>query len=120
MAAMPARTVYPHITKDPRVRGGRACIDGTRIAVLDIVCLLKEGRRPAEMVGVFTSPLSLAQIHVGPYYCDRANEIEASFVKIERWEAEQERERAKYLPRRQPSQWPSGFSRPPSADTIAS
>lgn len=102
MAAMSARTVYPHITKDPEVRGGRACIDGTRIAVLDIVCLLKEGRRPDEMVGVFASPLSMAQIHAAlAYYYDHANEIEASFGESARWEADYERERAEYL-RRQP------------------
>jgi uncharacterized protein (DUF433 family) len=103
MVAMPARTVYPHITKDPGVRGGRACIDGTRIAVLDIVCLLKEGRRPDEMVGVFASPLSLAQIHAAlAYYYDHPNEIEASFVESERWEVEYERERAEYLRRHPP------------------
>ena len=103
MVAMPARTVYPHITKDPGVRGGRACVDGTRIAVLDIVCLLKEGRPPEEMCGVFATPLSLAQIHAAlAYYYDNADEIDASFVESERWEAEYERERAEYFRRHQP------------------
>ena len=103
MVAMPARTVYPHITKDPGVRGGRACIDGTRIAVLDIVCLLKEGRRPDEMGDIFATPLSLAQIHAAlAYYYDNTDEIDASFVESEQWEAEYERERAEYLRRHQP------------------
>lgn len=102
MAARPARTiVYPHITRDPGVRAGRSCIDGTRIAVTDIVCLLKEGRRPEEMVDVFAVRLSLAQIHAAlAYYYDNSDEIEASFAESEKWEAEYERERAEYLRRR--------------------
>jgi uncharacterized protein (DUF433 family) len=32
------------------VRGGKACIEGTRIAVVDIVVLLKRGYRPEEML----------------------------------------------------------------------
>ena len=100
---MLARTVYPHITKDPGVRGGRACIDGTRIAVIDVVCLLKEGRRPDEMVGIFATPLSLAQIHAAlAYYYDNTDEIDASFMESEKWEAEYERERVEYLRRHQP------------------
>ena len=41
--ATAAKTVYSHITKDPEVCGGRACIDGTRIRVADIACLQREG-----------------------------------------------------------------------------
>ena len=32
-----ARAAYPHIEKTPGVCGGKACIDGTRIRVPDIV-----------------------------------------------------------------------------------
>lgn len=102
MAAMAARTVYPHITKDPDVRAGRACIDGTRIAVIDIVSLLREGCSPEEMVDVFATPLGLAQLYAAlAYYYDNTGEIEASFAESEKWEAEYERERAEYLRRRQ-------------------
>ncbi len=42
-------TVYSHITKDPRVRGGKACIEGTRVAVEDIVFYFHRGY-PAERI----------------------------------------------------------------------
>jgi len=81
LATVP-RVVYPHITKDPGVRAGRACIDGTRIAVIDIVSILKEGRRPEEMVNVFASPLSLAQVYAAlAYYYDNTNEIDAAVAE---------------------------------------
>ena len=37
------------ITKDPRVCGGKACIDNTRIRVIDIVQLESEGYGPEQM-----------------------------------------------------------------------
>ena len=40
--ATAAKTVYSHVTKDPEVCGGKACIDGTRIRVMDIEALAKE------------------------------------------------------------------------------
>ena len=39
MATTAPKTVFSHITKNPKVRGGKACIEGTRISVKDIVCL---------------------------------------------------------------------------------
>ena len=55
------------------------------------------------MGGIFATPLSLAQIHAAlAYYYDNADEIDASFVESERWEAEYKRERAEYLRRHQP------------------
>jgi uncharacterized protein (DUF433 family) len=58
--ATPAKNVYAHITNNPKVLGGRACIDNTRIRVLDIVQLLREGKKPDEMLNVFAVPLTLA------------------------------------------------------------
>ena len=40
--ATAAKTVYSHVTKDPEVCGGKACIDGTRIRVVDIVSLKRQ------------------------------------------------------------------------------
>src|SRR6266702_2737729 len=37
--ATAAKVVYSHITKQPGVRGGKACIDDTRISVVDVVAL---------------------------------------------------------------------------------
>ena len=33
---MSLKTSYPHISKDPGICGGKACIEGTRIRVLDV------------------------------------------------------------------------------------
>jgi uncharacterized protein (DUF433 family) len=94
-------TTYAQITKDPGIRGGKACIDRTRIAVMDIVQLQREGKKPEEMLNIFAVPLSLAQIHAAlTYYYDHPEEIEASFVHEDEVEAQIERDRAEYLKRR--------------------
>jgi uncharacterized protein (DUF433 family) len=95
--------VYAHITKDPDVCGGKACIDGTRIRVMDIVCLHKEGYTPERMLNAFAtaSPLTLGQVHAAlTYYYDHKGEIEASLAEDETLVAEHDRKRAEYLSRR--------------------
>jgi uncharacterized protein (DUF433 family) len=100
--ATAAKAGYAHITHNPGVLGGRACIDDTRIRVLDIVQLLHEGKTPEQMLGVFAVPLTLAQVHAAlAYYYDHPEEIEESYQESERWEAEHERNRAEYLSRHQ-------------------
>jgi len=100
--ATAAKAFYGHITHNPRVLGGRACIDDTRIRVLDIVQLLHEGRRPEEMLDVFAVPLTLAQVHAAlAYYYDHPQEVEEAYRDGERWEADYERDRAEYLSRHQ-------------------
>ena len=100
--AAAAKAFYGHITHNPRVLGGRACIDDTRIRVLDIVQLLHEGRRPEEMLDVFAVPLTLAQVHAAlAYYYDHPQEVEEAYRDGERWEVEYERDRAEYLSRHQ-------------------
>jgi uncharacterized protein (DUF433 family) len=95
-----ATTGYAHITKNPRVCGGKACIDGTRIRVMDIVCLEREGKKPQEILHVFATPLTLAQVHAAlAYYYDHPSEIEASFAEEDDVEAEIDRDRAEYLAR---------------------
>jgi uncharacterized protein (DUF433 family) len=96
--ATAAKASYGHITHDPRVLRGRACIDDTRIRVLDIVQLLHEGRKPEEMLNTFAVPLTLAQVHAAlAYYYDHPQEIEEAYRESEHWEAEYERDRAAYL-----------------------
>jgi len=95
---------YPHIEKTPEVRGGKACIEGTRIAVVDIVLLHKRGLSPQEMLGYYARPLSLAQVHSAlAYYYDHPEEIEAYFEESHKAAAELEAARAEYLTR-QPGQ----------------
>jgi uncharacterized protein (DUF433 family) len=98
MASAAKAIEYPHITKNPRVCGGKACIDNTRIRVIDIVELQLEGLRPEEMQDVFAVHLSLAQIHSALAYADEhREEIEADFAAGAAAEAAIERDRAEYL-----------------------
>jgi uncharacterized protein (DUF433 family) len=77
--ATAAKAAHSHITKDPEVCGGRACIDGTRIRVVDIACLQRMGYGPERMREAYAS-LSLAQIHAAlSYYYENAQEIEDAF-----------------------------------------
>jgi uncharacterized protein (DUF433 family) len=99
MARAP-RLEYGHITHDPEVRGGKACIDGTRIAVVDIVLLHECGYRPEEMLDHYMRPLTLAQVHSAlAYYYDHRGEIEAYFGESQQAAAELEAERAEILSR---------------------
>jgi uncharacterized protein (DUF433 family) len=91
---------YGHITHDPEVRAGKACIDGTRIAVVDIVVLHKGGYRPEEMLNHYMRPLTLAQVHSAlAYYYDHPEEVEGYFEESQQAAAELEAERAEYLSR---------------------
>ena len=98
--ATSTRTVYSHITKDPQVCGGKACIEGTRISVKDIVCLHKEGKAPEEMLDTFSASLTLAHIHAAlAYYYDHTEEIDTSFADEDKLADEHEGKRAEYLNR---------------------
>ncbi len=99
--AASAVAAYPHIAKAPGVCGGKACIAGTRVRVMDIVVLLKRGLPPAEMLEHYSSrPLTLAEVHSAlAYYYDHRAEIEADLRNDEKAEAEHEAERARYSKR---------------------
>jgi len=89
---------YAHIAKDPGVRAGKACIEGTRIAVVDIVVLRERGLTPSQMLDYYARPLTLAEVHSAlAYYYDHRGEIEAYFEESERAVGELEAERAAYL-----------------------
>ena len=49
MATAKASISYPHVTKTPGVCGGKACIDGTRIRVNNVVFLHKDGANDAKI-----------------------------------------------------------------------
>jgi len=65
------------IASDPEVRGGRPCIAGTGIRVLDIVAaMLFHDQTPAEIAEAYA--LSLAQVHAAlAYYYEHKAEIDA-------------------------------------------
>ncbi len=99
MATAP-KIEYGHITHDPEVRAGKACISGTRIAVVDIVALHKRGYRPDELLSHYVRPLTLAQVYAAlTYYYDHPDEIEAHFEEAQLAGDELEADRNEYLRR---------------------
>jgi uncharacterized protein (DUF433 family) len=91
---------YDHITKNPRVCGGAACIDATRIRVLDVVQAESEGYKPEEIQNLFAVPLSLAQVYSALAYADEhQDEIQALYAKLAAIAEQIERESAEYLKR---------------------
>jgi uncharacterized protein (DUF433 family) len=75
-----------HIEKTPGICGGRACIAGHRIRVMDIAGLHeKRGLSPKEIVAELPS-INLADVHAAlTYYYDNIDEIEGEFRKDEEW-----------------------------------
>jgi uncharacterized protein (DUF433 family) len=78
--------VRQHITKTPGVCGGRACIAGHRIRVMDIAVLHeKRGMCPEEIVFQYPS-ITLADVHAAlAYYFGNRGETEADFRSDEEW-----------------------------------
>jgi uncharacterized protein (DUF433 family) len=79
-------TLVKHIEKTPSVCGGRACIAGHRIRVMDIVGWHeKRGHSIAELLEMFPG-ISRADVHAAlAYYYDNQEEIESEFRKDEEW-----------------------------------
>jgi uncharacterized protein (DUF433 family) len=100
MATAKATTVYSHVTKDLQVCGGRACIDGTRIRVLDIASLQRQGLSPERMLEAYPS-LNLAQVHAAlSYYYENTGEIERALQEDREVAERVERDRAEFLEKR--------------------
>ncbi|SRR6266545_6832009 len=96
--ATAAKTVYAHITKDPEVCGGSACVDDTRIRVIDIVQAHSEGYTPLQIQDLFAVRLTLAQVYSALAYADEnGDEIEAEYAEHERTFSEGVRARAEHL-----------------------
>ena len=72
--------IITHIDKKPGVCGGRACITGHRIRVVDIVTWHeKRGYCPDEIVALFPG-ITLADVYAAlTYYFDNREEIEEDF-----------------------------------------
>ncbi len=87
MATAKATVSYPHVTKSPGVCGGKACIDGTRIRVNNVVFLHKNGAND-ETIREAYPDLTPAQIHAAlAYYYDNGDEIDAELAADEAWAA---------------------------------
>ena len=89
---------YSHITKAPEVCGGSACIDSTRIRVIDVVQAQSEGYTPERIRGLFAVNLTLAQVYSALAYADEnQEEIETEYAEHERAFDEGVRSRDEYL-----------------------
>ena len=100
MATAP-KLVYAHITRNPEVRGGIPCIDGTRLAVVDIALLHTRGYQPEEMLNYYMRRLTLAQVHSAlAYYFDHSEEIDSYFEEARQIADRVETARTAYLNKR--------------------
>jgi uncharacterized protein (DUF433 family) len=91
-----------HITKTPGVCGGRACIAGHRIRVMDIVGWHeRRGYTVAQIVDMFPG-INRADVHAAlTYYYDNVEEIESEFRKDEDWARWAEANLPSLIPREQ-------------------
>ena len=91
--ATAAKTVYPHISEDPEVCSGRACVAGTRIRVMDVVALHDDGLSAQEIVAEYPSLSGPTDVYAAlVYYADHKDEVEADFAEDERRADEFEQE----------------------------
>jgi len=76
-----------HISKTPGICGGKACIAGHRIRVMDIVIQHEmRGLTAAQIVEEFPG-ITQADVYAAlAYYFDHRDEIEASFAEDRKWE----------------------------------
>ena len=75
-----------HISKTPGVCGGRACIAGHRIRVLDIVVLHEMRGLSATEIAFQYPGITVADVHAAlAYYFDHHDEIQADFRNDEQW-----------------------------------
>lgn len=73
-----------HITKTPGVCGGRACIKGHRIRVMDIVVWHEMRNYSAEEIVEMFPGITLADVYAAlTYYFDNREEIDSDFVTNE-------------------------------------
>lgn len=97
MATAAVQLVYSHITKNPGICGGRACIDGTRVRVLDVAVLAYGGQTPAEIQSAYPT-LSMAQVYAGLSYAyEYPQEIEEQLDEDRRMAERIDRDRAAAL-----------------------
>lgn len=69
-----------HISKTPGVCGGKACIAGHRIRVMDIVTLHERGGMTPDEIADEYPGITLADVHAAlAYYFDHRDDIDAEF-----------------------------------------
>lgn len=100
--ATAAKIAYPHIEVTPGVRAGKACIVGTRIAVVDVAQAHQAGLTPDEIRTHLSSrPLTPAEVHAAlAYHYDHPEELEEYLLRGEQIEKDVEAAKAEYQKRR--------------------
>src|SRR5437016_523802 len=78
--------ITQHIVKTPGVCGGRACVAGHRVRVMDIVGWHEtRGMSVADIVAMFPG-ITRADVHAAlAYYLDNVEEIQEDFRKDDEW-----------------------------------
>ena len=86
-------TEIQHVTKTPGVCGGKACITGHRIRVIDIVVWHEmRGISPEEIVGQFPG-ITLADVHAAlAYYFENRERVDADIQEAESFVAQMKAE----------------------------
>ena len=100
--ATAAKLDYPHIGRTTWVRADKACIAGTRVAVVDVALALERGLTPEEIRTHFSSrPLTLAEVHAAlTYHYDHPEELTDYLRRSEEIHQGVETSRTTYLGRK--------------------
>lgn len=78
----PTKIIQAHIVKTPGVCGGKACIKGHRIRVMDIVVWHEMRNYSAEEIIAMFPGITLADVYAAlTYYFDNRQEIQADFAR---------------------------------------
>lgn len=94
-----AGVIAPGISRHANIRFGKACIEGTRLAVMDIAALADQGLTPEEILVEYPD-VTLEQIgHALAYHQAHPEEIEAEFERQDRAFEEMERKWEEYAAR---------------------
>ena len=79
------KIVYPHISKDPEVCHGRACVSGTRVRVMDVAARHAQGLTPDQIATEFPSLSSPFDVYAALlYWNDHKDEIEGDLAEDDR------------------------------------
>jgi uncharacterized protein (DUF433 family) len=98
--AAPTLVSHPHVVKQADYCGGKASIDDTRVRVMNVVFLHKQGKNEAQILEAYPD-LNRAQVYAAlTYYYDHVEEIEAELRADEGAAACYEQERSRDLSRR--------------------
>lgn len=86
-----------HIAKTPGICGGKACIAGHRIRVMDIVAQVEHAKlSPERIVAEVYPSITLADVYAAmAYYHDHREEIDTSFEEARRWDEYGKTQRSK-------------------------